>query len=338
MKGVAMATLSYIPNFSPRVSLSDPKDGSVVFSASNDWEMVGDSAAMKRLRLQIRRIGPHFRIVLVSGERGTGKEMAARALHQVRPGGSGPFVVSSAGNRMDYLIRMARGGTLFFDGIGEMTLEAQDELLEILRRNEWAQDGLAAPPRMNARIIASTDQDLRVLVASGRFRQELHQRIAMVQIAVPTLRERMEDLPLLAANFLQRFARLHGKKVVTIADNAMERLRSHAWEENVRELEEVLRDAALRCEGCVVEAWDLSVPAMTAEVISEADHVVSGEKTAREKTARLQHVVEQHVLQVLKNCAGNKLRTAELLGISRSTLYRMLDACSGGGVQGYTGQ
>ncbi len=291
------------------------------------WEMVGDSAAMKRLRLQVRRIGPHFRTVLVTGESGAGKEMAARALHRMSAGGDGSFVVSAAGNRIDYLMKMAQRGTLFFDEIEEMPLATQDELVGILRRNEWAQEGLAAPQKMNTRIIASTNQDLRALTTAGRFRQELYQRIAMVQIGVAPLRERMEDVPELAAHFLERFARVEGKSIKTIAQDAMERLQSHEWPGNVRELEEVIREAVSRSrrDGGVLEARQLPELAMPLRVKPSIG------SDCGERPARLQDVVEQHVLEVLKNCAGNKLRAAELLGISRSTLYRMLDACSAGG-------
>jgi len=296
-----------------------------------EWEMVGDSAAMKRLRLQVRRIGPHFRSVLVTGESGAGKEMAARALHRMSAGVGGVFVVSAAGNRIDSLVKMARGGTLFFDGIGEMPLATQDELVGILRRNEWAQEGLAAPQKMNTRIIASTNQDLRALATSGKFRQELYQRIAMVQIGVAPLRERMEDIPALATHFVKR---AQEKSVRTIAQGAMERLQLHSWPGNVRELEDVLREAVSTCEGSVLEAWQLPEFAMALPVKPSMG------SDCGERPTRLQDVVEQHVLQVLKNCAGNKLRAAELLGISRSTLYRMLDACSAGGMgsRSYTDQ
>lgn len=289
--------------------------------------MIGESAPMKRLRLQVRRIGPHFRTVLVTGESGSGKEMTGRALHRMSTGAGGPFVMSAAGNRVDYLMKMARGGTLFFGAIDEMPLATQDELLAVLRKNEWAQEGLAAPMKTKVRIVAATSQDLRVLTAAGRFRQELHHRIAMLQIAVPSLRERTEDVPLLATHFLERFTPMYGRRVRTIAGDAMERLRAHEWPGNVGELENAMRDAVLRCEGGVLEAWQLPVLAESPEM----------KRTSCGETTKLQDVVEQHVLRVLKNCEGNKLRAAELLGISRSTLYRMLEACSAGGVEGYTG-
>jgi DNA-binding NtrC family response regulator len=325
MKGAAMATFSHIPSPFRPIAGIEPQGDSLAFPVplkSTEWKMVGDSAAMKRLRLQIRRIGPHFRTVLVSGEHGTGKEMVAHALHRESAGADGPFVAAASGNRIDYLMKIARCGTLFFNCIDEMPLGTQDELVEVLRRHEWAQDGLAAPQKLGTRIVASARQDLRGLVASGRFRQELYQRIAMVQIAVYPLRERMEDVPALAMHFLDQFAQKYRKKI-TIAKDAMDLLNSHRWPGNVQELEGVLENAVLHGEGRAIEAWELAVTATT----SETDRDGNSAEGAPE-TTRLQDVVDRHVLRVLKDCAGNKLRAAELLGISRSTLYRMLDTCT----------
>lgn len=319
-----MATFSHISSSLQAVAGIEPQGDPLTFPyllKRADGEIVGDSAAMKRLRLQVRRIGPHFRAVLIHGERGAGKERVARALHQESVRTDEPFVVAAAGNRISYLMKMARGGTLFFKGIDEMPLETQDELLESLRRHEWSQEGLAAPQRLGTRMIASTRQDLRGLVASGRFRQELYQRIAMVQIGVPCLCERMEDLPALTMHFLAGFERQY-RQTITIGKSAMELLQSHDWPGNVQELKSVLQDAVVKNRGGAIESWEIVFSPSTEK---------SGGQTAGEdqtKAARLQDVVDRHVLRVLNDCAGNKLRAAELLGISRSTLYRMLDGRS----------
>lgn len=319
-----MATFSHISSPLQRVSWIEPQHASLTFPEpieKNESEIVGQSLAMKRLHLQIRRIGPHFRTVLINGERGAGKEMVARALHRASTGSDGPFVVVTPGNRIDCLTKIARCSTLFFKGIDEMPLETQEELLEVLRNHEWAQDGLAASQKLSTRIIASANRDLKGLVASGRFRQELFQRITMVQIRVPPLRERAEDIPALAARFLERFANgLHKK---TIAKNAMELLTSHSWPGNARELESMLKSAVSKCDSGIIQVSQIDLPSAVPATI-KGEHP---EERSTEST-RLQEVVDRHVLRVLKDCAGNKLRAAELLGISRSTLYRMLDACA----------
>jgi DNA-binding NtrC family response regulator len=274
---------------------------------------------MKRLRLQVRRIGPHFRTVLVSGEPGTGKELFARALHSLSQGASGPFVVCRAAAFGDSPAEWNKShdGTLFLDGISEMPLEAQDRLLQTLKQYE-------SPQRKDLRIIASAHADLRILVSIGRFRQELHQRLATVDIALPPLRERPEDIAELARHFLGRSALLYAASVHKIADEAMERMQGYRWPGNVRELESVLRKGVLQCEGEVLQWRHLPLSAETGGMEAST--------TDTNKSARLQDVVEQHVVRVLQDCGGNKLRAAEVLGISRSTLYRMLDAAPSVGV------
>jgi DNA-binding NtrC family response regulator len=288
---------------------------------------------MRRLRLQIRRIGPYFRSVLVSGEAGTGKELVARALHGMSPYASGPFVMCHAagfedavverktgplsGSGLDHLMKMSQLGTLFLDDVSGMSLESQDRVLRALRKYEWEQSQLEASQRLDLRIIASAGEDLKILVSTGRFRQELYQRLTTVEIAVPPLRDRIEDLPELVRYFLGRFAMLQGEDTPDIADEAIERMQRYRWPGNVRELESVLRNGLLQSEGGMLETHHL--PEFVAA--SEPEQPTVGEGGS----VRLQDVVGRHVLRVLKDCGGNKLRAAEMLGISRSTLYRMLD-------------
>jgi DNA-binding NtrC family response regulator len=300
----------------------------------SEFEIIGSSAVMKRLRLQVRRIGPHFRTVLVSGEAGTGKELVARKLHAMSLSASGPFVACHAKALEDLLVectadagsadplrrlmKRSQRGTLFLDGINEMPLEGQGRLVGALKKHELMQSRLEASQRKDLRLIASTCEDLRILASTGRFRQDLYQLLATVDIAVPPLRERMEDLPELAKCFLGRFALLYGKSVHGIADEAMGRMQRYCWPGNVRELESVLRNGVLRSEREVLESHHLPVFAESSEVVSTTANAA--------ESVRLRDVVEKHVLRVLKDCGGNKLRAAEALGISRSTLYRMLDA------------
>jgi DNA-binding NtrC family response regulator len=314
---------------SSSLTLSPPE-----LAAGDESGIVGSSTAMKRLRQQVRRIGPHFRTVLVSGEAGTGKELVARALYRMSPASDGPFVVCDAGAIEEALTEFERGAntadnvrrlmkrpvrkTLFLVRISDMPLELQGRLLRVLMRYEPAQIRVNAPHRMELRIIASTEEDLKILVSTGRFSHELHQRLATVDIALPPLRDRMEDLPELATYFLERFAQLYGRVVHEIADEAMERMQQYLWPGNVGELESVLRNSMLRSKGEVLEPHHLPLLVDASE--PEQSPAAAG------RSVRLQDVVEQHVLRVLKDCGGNKLRASELLGISRSTLYRMLDA------------
>jgi DNA-binding NtrC family response regulator len=325
MKNLAMATFSHISSpFEPVLDV-EPQANSNTFPSllpRANAEIVGDSAAIKRLRLQIRRIGPHFRAVLIHGERGTGKQLVARALHQqsVRTGGA--FVVAAFGNRISSLMKTARAGTIFFGGIDKAPLEMQDELLEALRKQDWPQEGLAAPQRLSTRIATSTEHDLKGLVASGRFRPELYQRIAMVQITVAPLRERMDDVPALAMHFVSDLEK-RSRQTITLAKDAMDLLQSHDWPGNVQELKDALENTALQNECGEIRAQQLTLAMMSAKINrSDASLDEAG------KSVRLQEVVDRHVLRVLHDCAGNKLRAAELLGISRSTLYRMLEHCS----------
>ena len=288
-----------------------------------DTELIGTSAAMERLRLQVRRIGPHFRTVLVSGEAGSGKEVTARTLHSLSQGADQPFVVCPAAtlegsDPFAALMKTVGRGTLFLDDIGEMPLEAQGHLLRLLRRQDCSQDGLSSAQRLSVRLIVSSSRDLRGLVSAGRFRQELYRRIATLEITVSPLRERMEDLPKLAEYFVSQFARMYGKRVERIAKDAMERLMAHRWPGNVRELENILQNAVLLSDG--VELLARELPEFAAVDVN-ADADAGG-------IVRLQDVIERHVLHVLKSCEGNKLRAAETLGISRSTLYRMLESSS----------
>jgi DNA-binding NtrC family response regulator len=313
---------------------SSPPGPGPPLAASDESGIVGSSTAMKRLRQQVRRIGPHFRTVLVSGEAGTGKELVARALHTMSPAADGPFVVCHAAAMKDalakyeectrtadddgLLMKMSVRKTLFLDRISDMPLEVQGRLLRVLMQYEPAQSRVNAPQRMELRIIASTEEDLKILVSTGRFSHELHQRLATVDIALPPLRDRMEDLPELARHFLERFAQLYGRGVGEVADEAMERMQKHHWPGNVGELEDMVQNCVLRCDGERLELHDLPSFAEASQPEQSARGPVG--------SVRLQDVVEQHVLRVLKNCGGNKLRASEMLGISRSTLYRMLDA------------
>ncbi len=313
------AAPSYLPVGAPETA-SDP------LAERGEPVLVGHSAAIKRLRLQVHRIAPHFRSVLVRGERGTGKELVARMLHAARGVADEPFILRDAAAVEDCLraedpvsrfFEGAEKATLFLDGMDGLSLPSQDWLFRTLGWEDSARCPKRNLPGIEMRVVASTTEDLRTLAAAGRFRHELYQRLATVEVSVPPLRERMEDIPELAEYFLGRFGRLQGRNVPEIAPEAMLRLQEHHWPENVRELSSVIRDAVLRSDAVLLREDDLTVLTRPSE-----------EQTNGGGSVRLQDVVERHVFDVLKGCGGNKLRAAEMLGISRSTLYRLLETGS----------
>jgi DNA-binding NtrC family response regulator len=283
--------------------------------------LIGESEGMRRLRLQIERLGPHFRTVLVRGETGTGKELVARALHS-RSAAEGSFVTFHAarlaqpeeedrdGGLTDALMENASKGTLFLDGVEEMSPGAQRRLLRILEQ------------KPAFRTVASTTHDLRVMASAGIFRQDVYHRLAMVEIVLDPLRRKQEDIPALAVHFLERFSSQYRRQIDAIAHDAMDHLLRHEWPGNVRELENVLHNGVLQCEDTILSARDLQL------LPSSVDAGQVTEIQRHDTKIRLQDVIERHVLRVLEECSGNKVRAAEVLGISRSTLYRMLEACS----------
>lgn len=263
------------------------------------FEMLGSSPVMERLRLQLERIGPHFRTILLTGETGAGKELAARTLHQLSPAANEPFLVYDPATAIEDSLESAGRGTLFLDEVGDTSSAVQAKLLRLMRM-------------VDTRIIAATYRNLRHQAAIGEFRSDLYYRLSTVEIEVPPLRQRMEDLPSLVEHILSLAGERYHKPTMEISSEAMEILRSYSWPGNIRELESVLSNAVMQQEGNVIYTISLPEPESAAK--------------AESLPVRLDDLISRHVRGVLAQCEGNKVRTAELLGISRSTLYRMLEA------------
>jgi DNA-binding NtrC family response regulator len=302
--------------------------------------LLGDSAAIRQLRSQIQRVAPYLRIALIRGEAGTGKQFVARAIHTYSSSNEGPFIVCDAaalaesfaggsrstlpsGPTAGQLLQSAQGGTLCLDGIGRLSTAHQTTLLGFLRgcterRATPAQPGRASLRRPDTRILVASDRDLRTLAAVGHFRKDLYGLLSGVELVVPPLRQRIEDIPVLAAWLLRRLAKRTGHTPKMLAEATLAQLQDRAWPNNLRELDRVLVQAASLTDGVILEPRHLLA-------LVEPAHLDSATSSSA-RPELLDDVIRQHVLEVLTRCDGNKLRAAELLGISRSTLYRMLDA------------
>jgi DNA-binding NtrC family response regulator len=340
-----MSTSNLIPAGRTRQPALDPRGRDSIADAARSV-LLGESMATRHLRSQIQRIAPYFRIALIRGESGAGKQQVARTLHASSPAVDGPFVVvraselatdldgSAPPRAAESLLRKAEGGTLYLKCIGELTFAQQSVLLRFLlnswerrtmpshlgrRRIDRRDPHLAEIRNAGTRILVASDRDLRTLSSIGQFRQDLYAQIAAVEILVPPLRQRVEDIPALAISLLNRLAEQRGEISKGFSAEALLHLKQRSWPNNLRELECVVAQAAVLAEGGLIEPLHLcelpeSAPSAATNAPPPAD--------------RLHDVVQRHVLDVLTRCNGNKLRAAEMLGISRSTLYRMLGSTS----------
>jgi DNA-binding NtrC family response regulator len=300
--------------------------------------MVGRSAPMLETFRRIRRVAQHFRTVLITGETGTGKELAARALHDLSPVATGPFVACNCSALVETLaeselfghvkgaftgavqdrlgvFESANGGTVLLDEVGELSPAAQAKLLRVLQNQEIQRVGSPTVRRVDVRVVAATHRNLRSMIKEMRFREDLYYRLSMVHITLPTLVERKEDLPLLQQHFIKRFAQQYNKPVLGITRRAQMLLSRYSWPGNIRELENVLGNACMMTDAQAVDIGDLP------EYIRTPEFPDSHQETT---VATLAEVEKGHVLRVLEGLDGNKVRAAELLGISRAKLYRIL--------------
>ena len=255
-----------------------------------DEVFAGDGAAVRRLRLQIGRIAPHFRVMLLTGERGTGKRTAARELHRLSPVDAYGFASLPIGEVAEGIGIPEGCGTIYLEGLDTLSGELQGKLVKRLGELE-----------RRIRVVLGSEADLKGMLAAGRMRHDLYETVGMPEIRAAPLRERMEDFDELAGAMM-------GRCGATFGESALEVLRGYGWPGNLAELWQVCLEVAETAEG-VVEAGDL--PRLGGANVKDA--------------VLLDEVIERHVRDVLQRCSGNKLRAAELLGISRSTLYRMLE-------------
>ena len=303
--------------------------------AAAPLEMIGESAAMNRLREQILTVGPTDTTVLITGESGTGKELVARALHAASPRRFSPLVTIHCGALTETLLETelfghekgaftgaqyrkkgkfesAEGGTVFLDEIGDISLKTQTDLLRVLQEKEIVRVGGTQTIPVDFRAVAATHRDLEDMVADGRFRADLFYRLNVFPIKVPSLRERREDIPLLALHFLNQFSTQMHRRILSIEPRAMDLLLSHEWTGNVRELENALERAVVIGHEPELKVEDFPLPA--AHGLAAAGAGAGGPFS-------LEEMEKRHIARVLDECSWNLSRTARLLGIDRATLY-----------------
>jgi two-component system response regulator HydG len=304
--------------------------------------MIGQSPAFRACVDTLRQAAPSTATVLLVGETGTGKELAARFLHELSPRVKAPFVAfncaalpesileaelfghekgafTGAVGRREGRFERADGGTLFLDEIGDMSAQAQVKLLRVLQEGELERLGGTQVVKVDVRVVAATNKDLRKEVSEGRFREDLYYRLNVIEVRIPSLRERREDVPLLAEAFVRRFAAKNQRALKGFTDAARSTLENYAWPGNVRELEHVMERAVVLARGEQIDDGDLPESVRKGPTGS-ASQIVIGIGTPMEEVER------RVILETLRHTRGDKNLAARLLGIAARTIYRKLAA------------
>jgi DNA-binding NtrC family response regulator len=296
--------------------------------------LIAQSAAMRPVLELIARVGPSDANVLITGENGTGKGLVAQAIHAVSHRGTRPFISVNMGGLPEGVFEselfghvrgaftdakgdragrfeLAEGGTLFMDEIGNIPAAQQAKILRALERGEFERVGSSRTIRADVRLISATNADISAEVAAGRFRQDLLFRLNTIQIHLPALRERRDDIDLLAQHFLKQHVQRYRKPITGFDDEAVQAMRAYAWPGNVRELNHAVERAVLMAPGKVVRAMDLALNA--SATVPRLDDM------------SLEEVEAYLIKKTLSRCDGNARKAAEVLGLSRSAFYRRLE-------------
>jgi len=330
--------------------------------------MVVRSAQVRKVLKTISRLSPYKATVLINGESGTGKELVARALHTLGPVPGGPFVTFNCSNLVESLaesqlfghvrgaftdaredslgyFRSANGGTLFLDEIGELPLRLQPKLLRAVETHEIQPVGSSHNYKVDIRLVAATNRDLRAMVKQGTFRDDLYYRLHAAAILVPPLRERREAIPAFVAHFIEHYNRLFGKDIKLVSRDALEAICAHQWAGNVRELGHAIESAVLMTENDRITLEDLPMELGdgTSEMAEDSieDTLEEGaslmaaiepeanadaeQKWPYSLDAVIRDASKLALVRALQATQGNCHRAAELLGVSRYTVYRMLN-------------
>ena len=310
------------------------------FDESEKSGLIGNAEEMQKIHKTIETIKDSSSSVLVTGETGTGKELISRALHFGSKRKDTQFIAVNCAAIPKELIEAelfgcekgaftgahakrigkfeeASGGTIFLDEIGELELGLQSKILRVLQEKEIERLGSNRKIKVDCRVISSTNRDLKKEVREGRFREDLFYRLNVIEIKVPPLRERKEDIPLLATIFAHEFSEQEGKKV-KISDQVMEALAEYHWPGNVRQLKNIIERAVVLTKGDSLALHDLPEEFHPAGKMPEMMKTVTARKTLRE--------IELHAIkEALQKCDGNKSKAARMLGISRKAFYKRLN-------------
>ena len=305
--------------------------GKSVFDFSG---VLGSSPRIREIFQLLEMVAPSEATVLLLGETGTGKELVAQAIHRNSPRAAGPFVVvncatlpetlleselfghergsfTGATVRKDGRFLVAHHGTVFLDEIGELTLPIQAKILRVLQAREFEPVGSNRTQKVDVRIITATNRDLEKMVREGRFRDDLYYRLNVFHLVLPPLRERLEDLPVLADFFLKRYGEKNRRGVITLAPEALQAFRRYPWPGNIRELENVIERGVIVCQGNVLTREDLP-----AALQQQGEWLAAG----GEGEPGLPELERQLISRTLERVAGQRRQAAEILGISLDEL------------------
>ncbi|MFL5409622.1 MAG: sigma-54-dependent transcriptional regulator [Myxococcales bacterium] len=308
--------------------------------------LFASSPAMQPVLRLLERVGPSDANVLVTGEHGTGKEVIARFLHDSSKRAGQPLVPVNAGGLSEGVFEselfghvrgaftgavadrrgkfeLADGGTIFLDEIGDMSVKTQAKVLRVLQEQTMEAVGGTAPIKVDARVLAATNKDLQAEIRAGRFREDLYFRLNVIPIFVPALRDRQEDVPLLADHFMAEFAREYGRRVKTFEPGARIALQQYPWPGNVRELRNVIERLMIMVPGDAISAADLSFLDPNGLTRPAPLDAPAERRTLHEARDQFERDL---ILRTLAEQQGNMSRTAEVLGVERSNLYRKMKA------------
>jgi DNA-binding NtrC family response regulator len=303
--------------------------------------IVGRSAAMLEVFDLAKKISRHYTNALITGPTGSGKELVAHALHQMSPVAQERFAVCNCSAMVDTLLESqlfghmrgsftgahenrpgllehANHGTFFLDEMGETSLQMQAKLLRVIQNREIQRVGSPEVKKVDVRLIAATNRDLRAEVLAGRFREDLFYRLSSIEIHVPGLSERQEDIPVLAQHFLKKYSAEYGKPLQGLTRRAHIALLQHDWPGNVRELENLIAGAAITANGESIDTTDFPEHLQNRLLRRAAS------ASSAWSPLPLDEVRSEHIQRVLDMCNGNRVRTAQVLGIGRTSLYRFL--------------